>query len=58
MRLHGLGTLSLVAVAAAGIASAADAGAASRAEIQQRASQIFGVLPAEAVSAENPVTPE
>lgn len=58
MRIHGLGTLSLVAFAAAGIAIAADARAASREEIQQRASQIFGVLPAEAVSAENPVTPE
>lgn len=58
MRIYGPGTLSLVVLAAAGISIATDARAALREEIQKRASQNFGVLPAEAVSAENPVTPE
>lgn len=53
-----LGTLALLALVAAGTACATEARAASREEVQQRAKQIFGVLPAEAASAENPITPE
>lgn len=58
MRIARLGHLALFALVAVGIALATQARAATPEEVQQRAKQIFGVLPAEAVSAENPITPE
>lgn len=58
MQIGRFGTLALFFLAAAGVEFATDAHAASREAVQQRARQIFGVLPPEAVSAENPVTPE
>lgn len=58
MRIDRFGTLALFAVVGAGIALAIPAHAASREEVQQRAKQLFGVLPAEAPSSENPITPE
>lgn len=63
MRMHaGIADFSRfasIACATAGLslALAWDARAATREEVQARAKQIFGVLPAEAPSADNPITP-